>query len=299
MFRPEYLLVGGAFVVLAAIRVGAGARLAAGPGRRRRCCVAALLLPIVPWTIRNVDRPRPRRCRSRPAAARRSTSAPTCPPTANTSGSRRCWSSATEHRDLAPDSEALERGRPDAALRPRRRPATPTCPRDSALGKIGKENFSKYFGEDPVGYLAMTARKVGRMWSSGVGEAMSSGAGRAVQILLVALGLAGLVRARALAPPLVGAGRAGDADRARHRGRRGLAGGPAAQRGADDAGLSACRRGPVAGRSRPYPPRLMVPLAGIFPAELTALRSAGLLIARRARRLRGRCAAARCATSTC
>jgi hypothetical protein len=69
----------------------------------------------------------------------------------------------------------------------------PDLPRDSALGKVGKRNFSKYFGEDPWGYLAMTARKVGRMWSSGVGEAMSSGAGRAVQILLVALGLAGLV----------------------------------------------------------------------------------------------------------
>ena len=39
----------------------------------------------------------------------------------------------------------------------------------------------------------MTARKVGRMWSSGVGEAMSSGVGRVVQMLLVALGLAGFV----------------------------------------------------------------------------------------------------------
>ena len=38
----------------------------------------------------------------------------------------------------------------------------------------------------------MTARKVGRMWSSGVGEAMSSAAGRAIQLLIVALGLAGL-----------------------------------------------------------------------------------------------------------
>ena len=38
----------------------------------------------------------------------------------------------------------------------------------------------------------MTARKVGRMWSSGIGEAMSSTAGRVVQILIVALGLAGL-----------------------------------------------------------------------------------------------------------
>jgi hypothetical protein len=67
----------------------------------------------------------------------------------------------------------------------------PDLSRDEALGKAGKENFDKYFGEDPWGYLGMTARRVGRMWSSGVGEAMSSTAGRVVQVLLVALGLAG------------------------------------------------------------------------------------------------------------
>ena len=39
----------------------------------------------------------------------------------------------------------------------------------------------------------MTARKVGRMWSSGVGEAMDSTPGRVAQILLVLLGLAGFV----------------------------------------------------------------------------------------------------------
>ena len=69
----------------------------------------------------------------------------------------------------------------------------PGLTRDQALGRLGKENLSKYFGEDPGGYLEMTARKVGRMWSSGVGEAMSSTAGRVVQILLVLLGLAGFV----------------------------------------------------------------------------------------------------------
>ncbi len=68
----------------------------------------------------------------------------------------------------------------------------PDLPRDSALGAVGKEDFSKYFGEDPGGYLAMTARKVGRMWSSGVGAAMSSTLGRVLQVLLVALGIAGL-----------------------------------------------------------------------------------------------------------
>ena len=58
----------------------------------------------------------------------------------------------------------------------------------------------------------MTARKVGRMWRSGVGAAMSSGLGRAIQVLLVLLGIAGLallgIRRRwwelvALATPIV------------------------------------------------------------------------------------------------
>ena len=54
MFRPEYLLVGIAFVGFAALRVwrerGWTPGLAAGG-----LLAVALLLPIVPWTIRNLD----------------------------------------------------------------------------------------------------------------------------------------------------------------------------------------------------------------------------------------------------
>ena len=39
----------------------------------------------------------------------------------------------------------------------------------------------------------MTVRKVWRMWSSGIGEAMSSTPGRVIQVLLVLAGVAGLV----------------------------------------------------------------------------------------------------------
>jgi hypothetical protein len=94
-------------------------------------------------------------------------------------------------RDLPPHSEALERVDP-TPLFDRVAERYPDLPRDSALGKIGKQNFSKFFGEDPGGYLAMTVRKVWRMWSAGIGEAMESGVGRVVQVLLVLLGLAGL-----------------------------------------------------------------------------------------------------------
>src|SRR6202012_6180043 len=68
----------------------------------------------------------------------------------------------------------------------------PELERDSALGKIGKENFSKYFGEHPVGYAEMTVRKVGRMWSSGTGAAMGSGLGKGGPGGLAALRDAGL-----------------------------------------------------------------------------------------------------------
>ncbi|MCB0868662.1 MAG: hypothetical protein KDB48_08185, partial [Solirubrobacterales bacterium] len=68
----------------------------------------------------------------------------------------------------------------------------PDLDRDAALGRLGKENFEKYFKEDPVGYTGMTFRKVWRMWSSGIGEALSSPVGRILQTLLVLAGLAGL-----------------------------------------------------------------------------------------------------------
>jgi 4-amino-4-deoxy-L-arabinose transferase-like glycosyltransferase len=190
MFRPEYLFVGAAFVVLAAIRVGtargwrpglAGAGLA----------LAALLLPIVPWTVRNVDvlgRVVPISTGSGKALY----VGTFLPADGEYQRVKALLLKRYEGRDLAPNSAALDAVDP-TPLFDRVAARYPDLPRDSALGKIGKQNLSKYLGEDPLGYTAMTARKVGRMWSSGVGEAMSGGVGRALQILVVALGLAGFV----------------------------------------------------------------------------------------------------------
>jgi 4-amino-4-deoxy-L-arabinose transferase-like glycosyltransferase len=190
MFRPEYLFVGAAFVVLAAIRVGRarGWRPGlAGAG----LLVAALLLPIVPWTIRNIDvlgRVVPISTGSGKALY----VGTYLPADGEYQRVKALLVKRYEHRDLAPNSVALDAVDP-RPLFDRVADRYPELSRDAALGKIGKENFSTYFGNDPAGYMAMTARKVGRMWSSGVGEAMSSGVGRAVQIVLVALGLAGFV----------------------------------------------------------------------------------------------------------
>jgi 4-amino-4-deoxy-L-arabinose transferase-like glycosyltransferase len=190
MFRPEYLFVGAAFIILAAIRVG----VARGwrPGLAGAALLgAALLLPIVPWTIRNLDvldRVVPISTGSGKALY----VGTYLPADGEYQRVKAILAKRYLGVELAPNSEALNEVDPtelfdEVAAR------YPDLPRDSALGKIGKQNFSKYFDEDPIGYLAMTARKVGRIWSSGVGAAMSSSVGRVIQILLVALGLAGFV----------------------------------------------------------------------------------------------------------
>ncbi len=190
MFRPEYLFVGVAFVVLAAIRIGAarGWRPGlAGAG----LLTLALLLPIVPWTIRNVDvlgRVVPISTGSGKALY----VGTYLPADGEYQRVKAILVERYEGRRLDPHSAALEAVDP-TPLFDRVAARYPDLPRDSALGKVGKENLSRYLDEDPLGYAAMTARKVGRMWSSGVGAAMSSGLGRAAQILLVALGLAGFV----------------------------------------------------------------------------------------------------------
>ena len=190
MFRPEYLLVGAAFVVLAGIRSWQSSEWRLGLAGAAVLLVA-LVLPILPWTIRNLvvlDRVVP----ISTGGGKALYVGTFLPADGEYQRVKAILVKRYLHRDLEPNSEALNDISPtplfdEVASR------YPDLPRDSALGKIGKQNFSKYFGEDPGGYLAMTARKVGRIWSSGVGEAMSATAGRVVQILLVLFGLAGFV----------------------------------------------------------------------------------------------------------
>jgi 4-amino-4-deoxy-L-arabinose transferase-like glycosyltransferase len=189
LIRPEYLLVGVAFALLTAIRVGHEQgwkpSLAA-----TALFAAALLLPIVPWTIHNqvtLDRTVP----ISTGGGKALYVGTFLPEDGEYQRVKALLVERYRGRDLSPHSEALERIDP-TPLFDRVAERYPDLPRDSALGKIGKENFSKYAGEDPVGYAAMTVRKVWRMWSGGIGEAMSSSLGRVVQVLIVTLGLIGL-----------------------------------------------------------------------------------------------------------
>ncbi len=190
MFRPEYLLVGVAFVLLAGLRTGFERGWRSGVAAAA-VFLLALLVPILPWAIRNqvvLDRTVP----ISTGGGKALYVGTYLPADGEYQRVKALLVQRYQHRSLAPNSEALNEVDP-TPLFDRVAVRYPDLPRDSALGKIGKQNFSKFLGEDPLGYLAMTARKVGRMWSRGVGTAMSSGVGRAVQLLLVALGLAGFV----------------------------------------------------------------------------------------------------------
>lgn len=189
LIRPEYLLVGIAFAVFALIRIGRARGWRPGVAGAA-LFVAALLLPIVPWAVRNqvvLDRTVP----ISTGGGKALYVGTFLPADGEYQRVKAILALRYLHRDLPPHSEALERIDP-TPLFDRVAERYPDLPRDSALGKIGKQNFSHYFGEDPVEYLAMTARKTWRMWSAGIGEAMESSAGRVAQVLIVALALAGL-----------------------------------------------------------------------------------------------------------
>jgi len=189
LIRPEYLLVGIAFVALAAIRLWRGRGWRSGLAAGALLGVG-LLIPVVPWTVHNqvtLDRTVP----ISTGGGKALYVGTFLPADGEYQRVKAMLVERYLHRDLPPDSEALERVDP-TPLFDRVAARYPDLPRDSALGKIGKQNFSKYFDEDPLGYAAMTVRKVWRMWSAGIGEAMESRAGRVTQGLLVLLGFAGL-----------------------------------------------------------------------------------------------------------
>jgi hypothetical protein len=189
LIRPEYLIVGVAFFLLALIRVVRARSWRPGLGAVA-LMAAAFLVPIVPWTVHNaivLDRTVP----ISTGAGKALYVGTYLPADGEYQRVKALLVKRYLHRELEPGSEALEAVDP-TPLFDRVAARYPDLPRDEALGKIGKQDFYDYFEEDPVEYAAMTARKVWRMWSAGIGEAMSSTAGRALQMLIVVLGLAGL-----------------------------------------------------------------------------------------------------------
>ena len=211
LVRPEYMAVTAALGLLVLVRVGAHRRTGSGRCRRpsssawRRCCRSSR-------GRSTTTSPSTGSCRSRPAAARRSSPAPTCPATASTSGSRRRCSSIRPGNAWPPVRPPWKRSTRcrSSTGSPRRttRSSTGTPPSAGSAARTSTTTCPT----DPLGYLGMTVRKVGRMWGTSSGGVMSSGIGALVQKLLVLAGAAGLAllawrrrwEAVALAIPILG-----------------------------------------------------------------------------------------------
>jgi 4-amino-4-deoxy-L-arabinose transferase-like glycosyltransferase len=189
LIRPEYAMVAALLAIVALVTLWrrSGARPAvAGTA----VLVAAILLPVIPWTVRNavvLDRVVP----ISTGGGKALYVGTYLPADGEYQRVKAALVERFQGRRLEPDSEALDRVNP-TPLFDRVAERYPDLPRDEALGKIGRDQFWDYLGERPGDYAAMTVRKVWRMWSSGVGEAMESTPGRVVQVLLVLLGIGGL-----------------------------------------------------------------------------------------------------------
>jgi 4-amino-4-deoxy-L-arabinose transferase-like glycosyltransferase len=189
LIRPEYLVVGVLLAVVVLIFRWRQQGLARGAAATAVLLVA-LALPILPWTVRNIvvlDRFVP----ISTGGGKALYVGTYLPADGDYQRVKATLLERFRGRRLEPNSEALDQVDPEP-LFDRVAARYPDLPRDEALGKIGRQQLSDDLGDHPLDYAAMTVRKVWRMWSSGVGEAMASTPGRVVQMIVVLLGLAGL-----------------------------------------------------------------------------------------------------------
>jgi 4-amino-4-deoxy-L-arabinose transferase-like glycosyltransferase len=190
MFRPEYSIVAAAFVVYAAARLAWEREWRLGTAAVG-LMVVAVLVPIVPWTVRNIVVLH-KLVPISTGGGKALYVGTFYPADGEYARVKAILHKRETGESLPPQSQELNEVDPTPLFN-KVADRYPELSRDSALGKIGKQNFSKWFGEHPVGYAEMTVRKVGRMWSSGPGAALETGLGKVVQVLLVLLGVAGLV----------------------------------------------------------------------------------------------------------
>ena len=144
LIRPDYLPVAIAFALLAALRVVPPTELQTRPRRRCLTCSRSCI-PVLPWTVRNLvvlERFVPISTGDGKALY----VGTFLPANGEYQQVKALLAKRYLHRDLAPDSAALARVDPTPLFN-RVAERYPQLPRDSALGKIGKQNFSKYLGK--------------------------------------------------------------------------------------------------------------------------------------------------------
>jgi len=180
LVRPEYLLFGAAFALLALIRRGPVAALV---------LAAAFALPIAPWAI-HVSNEVGRFVPVTTGAGKALFVGSYLP---GDGIHDRVKIELMERylgmRDVTPEQRARQ---PMEPLLDRVAQRYPDLPRDAALNRIGRENLSRYLREQPLAVARMMADKMRWMWRGSSG-AMLSPAAVALQAAILACAAVGLV----------------------------------------------------------------------------------------------------------
>lgn len=187
LIRPEYLLVGFAFGIAALVSATRERSLSQGVAAGT-LLIAAFLVPIVPWTVHNLvslDRFVPISTGSGKALY----VGQDLPADGDYQRVKAELVQIYRGRTLEPGSPQLDRVNP-TPLFDKEAARYPDLSRDAALGKLGRHELSQYLRFHTAAYLAMLARKAGRMWDQGV--SMTGPLGRGAQLLLLALGIGGI-----------------------------------------------------------------------------------------------------------
>ena len=180
LVRPEYLLFGLAFALLALIKRGPV---------RALVLAAAFALPIAPWAI-HVSNEVGRFVPVTTGAGKALFIGSYLP---GDGIHDRVKIALMERylgmRDVTPEQRARQ---PMEPLLDRVAARYPDMPRDAALNRIGRENLSRYVREQPLAVAEMMANKMRWMWRGSSG-AMLSPAAVALQVAIIVLAIAGLV----------------------------------------------------------------------------------------------------------
>jgi Dolichyl-phosphate-mannose-protein mannosyltransferase len=180
LVRPEYLLFGLAFALLALIKRGPV---------RALVLATAFALPIVPWAI-HVSSEEGRFVPVTTGAGKALFIGSYLPGDGIHDRVKiKLMERYLGMRDVTAEQRARQ---PMEPLLDRVAARYPDLPRDAALNRIGRENLRRYVREQPFAVAEMMADKVRWMWRGSSGAMLSAPAG-ALQIAIVVLGIAGLV----------------------------------------------------------------------------------------------------------
>jgi 4-amino-4-deoxy-L-arabinose transferase-like glycosyltransferase len=185
--RPEYLLLTLLFALLALVLMWRRRGLVRGV-LAAAAIVAALAVVIAPWTI-HVSNDLGRVVPVSTGGGKALFIGTYLPGDGLHEGVKRALLHRTRGNEVI--SEDRLRRIPMNPLLDRVAERYPELSRDDALGRIGRENLSKYARHEPVDLTRMMLGKIAHMWH-GAGDPSYTVAGSAYHYIVLALGLCGL-----------------------------------------------------------------------------------------------------------